>query len=299
MEGSRLAHEFDHLHRFLLERAGVRGVLVRLDEAWKEVAARADYPPALRELLRQALAASALLTGNIRFAGSLSIQLKSAGALRLLFAQCDAGRVRGLAQWSGELPAPLRLDALPAPLLAVTLEPAGGPRQQGLIPVEDGSFAELIERYFERSEQIPTRILLAANGERCAALMLQRVAQGGGHAHPVDEDAWNRVLHLTATTTTAELLDLPAQTLLRRLYHEEALRLLQVEPLAFGCSCSRERVSAVLRSLGADEAKAAVQADGRIEVICEFCNSRYHFDRVDIAQLFHPAGPVPPSPRMH
>lgn len=278
----------DRLHRFLLEGAGVRGTLVRLTDAWHEVAARADYPTALRELLGQALAGSALLTGNVRFRGSLSLQLKSAGPVTLLFAQCDHDQVRGLAQWRGEVPQPLQLDRLDQPILAVTLEHEDGRRQQGLIPVEDGSFAALVERYFERSEQLPTRIVMAVSEGRCAALLLQRVATAGGVG--ADADAWNRVLHLTATLGEDELLQLPAETLLTRLYHEEGVRLLESRPLRFGCRCSRERVGAVLISLGRAEAEAAVQADGRVDVTCEFCNRHYHFDQIDLAQLFHDGG---------
>lgn len=293
-----MTDDYDLLHQFLLERAGVRGVLVRLRDAWREVDARADYPPPLRELLGQALATSALLTGNIRFDGSLSLQLKSKGPVKLLFAQWENDTVRGLAQWEGDVPAPLQLDELVEPLFAVTLEHRDGQRQQGLIPVEHGSFAELVERYFERSEQVPTRIMLAVGGDRCAALMLQRVAGEGGLNAP-DADAWNRVLHLTATLSREELLDLPAETLLRRLYHEEEPRLLQTRGLSFGCRCSRERVAAVLLSIGRAEAEAAVQADGRVEVTCEFCNTHYHFDRVDLEQLFHPGASQPASHTSH
>lgn len=275
------------LYRFLLDRAGVRGVVVRLGDAWRDIASRADYPPPLRALLGQALGASALLTGNIRFRGSLSLQLKSAGALKLLFVQCDDGRVRGLAQWQDPLPAPLALNRLEAPLFAVTLDHADGRRQQGLIPVEDGSFAGLIERYFERSEQLPTKILLAVDGDRAAGLLLQRVAEEGGRSQSGDPDAWNRVRHLAATLTERELLDLPPETMLHRLFHEEGLQAIEARPLEFGCRCSRERVGGMLRSIGRTEAEAAIRDDGRVEVTCEFCNTRYHFDRVDLEQLFH------------
>jgi molecular chaperone Hsp33 len=290
-----MPHDDDQLHRFLLEHAGVRGVLVRLTEAWHEVANRAEYPPPLRELLGQALAASALLSGNVSFRGSLSLQLKAAGPVKMLFAQCERDQVRGLAQWSGDIPQPLQLDQLRQPLLVVTLEHEDGRRQQGLIPVESGSFAALVEHYFDRSEQLPTRIVMAVSEQRCAALLLQRVATGGGHS--ADPDAWNRVLHLTATLRDDELLNLPAETLLALLYHDENVRLLETHALRFGCRCSRERVGAVLVSLGRVEAQAAVQADGRVEVTCEFCNRRYHFDRVDLELLFRDGGSAAPAAR--
>ena len=191
----------DVLHRFLLERAGVRGVLVRLGAAWREVAGRADYPPPLRDLLGQSLAASALLTGNIKLDGALSIELKSAGALRLLFTECtDRGRLRGLARWSDPLPAPLALSELPGAVMAITIGQAErGQRYQGLVDLQHAELAPSLENYFAQSEQLPARILLAADGEHVVGLMLQRLPGEGGHDAVKDDDAWTRIEHLTAT----------------------------------------------------------------------------------------------------
>ncbi|MDQ6646258.1 MAG: Hsp33 family molecular chaperone HslO [Pseudomonadota bacterium] len=289
----------DVLHSFLLEHAGVRGTLVRLGPAWREVAGRADYPPALRALLGQGLAASALLTGNIKLDGALSIELKSPGALRLLFAECtDEGRLRGLARWNEPLPESLALDALPEAIMAITIgNVERGQRYQGLVELQQPTLAESLENYFVQSEQLPARILLVANEQQAVGLMLQKMPDEGGHAATKDEDAWNRIVHLTATLGDAELLGTSPDQLLYRIYHEEAVRLFEPRQLAFGCSCSRERVSAMLRSLGRDEVEAALQArHDEIEVICEFCAQRYHFDRIDAEHLLsESAAPVPPD----
>jgi molecular chaperone Hsp33 len=278
----------DVLHRFLLERAGIRGVLVRLGPAWREVAARADYPAPLRELLGQTLAASALLTGNIKLDGALSIELKSQDALRLLFAECtDEGRLRGLARWSDPLPPTLALDALRDAVLAITIgNVERGQRYQGLVALQHAGLAEALENYFVQSEQLPARIMLAADGEHAVGLMLQKLPDEGGRDAAHDDDAWNRVAHLTATLGSAEMLATAPEQLLYRLFHEESVRLFEPRPLAFGCTCSRERVSAMLRSLGRDEVEAALAArHGEIEVICEFCAQQYHFDRIDAEHL--------------
>jgi molecular chaperone Hsp33 len=288
----------DFLHRFELERADVRGVLVRLDESWKQVRSRADYPAPLAELLAQSLAASALFTGNIKFEGSLSIQLKGAGPLTLLFAECGHdGRLRGLARWQGEVPQDFSLLGEDrSPLLAITINNRGsGQRYQGLVPVEDARLATLFERYFERSEQLPTRVALAHDGERCAGLMLQQLPNAGN----TDPDAWNRVGHLLASATPAELLQLAPEQLLFRLFHEEQVRLHGPHELQFGCRCSRERVAGMLRSLGRSEAEAAVRDDGVAEVTCEFCNTRYRFDRVDLEQIFRTEQDLQTNPRRH
>ncbi|MHB1058775.1 MAG: Hsp33 family molecular chaperone HslO [Rhodanobacter sp.] len=282
----------DVLHRFLLERAGVRGTLVRLGPAWREVAGRAAYPPALHALLGETLAASALLTGNIKLDGALSIELKSSDALRLLFAECnDRGRLRGLARWNEPLPEPLALDALAGAIMAITIGNADrGQRYQGLVNLQHAELAGSLEDYFVQSEQLPARILLAADGEHAVGLMLQKMPGEGGRDAVHDDDAWNRVLHLTATVGAEELLASAPEQLLYRLYHEESVRLFEPRLLAFGCSCGRERVTAMLRSLGRDEVEAALAArGGEIEVICEFCAQRYHFDRIDAEHLLSEA----------
>lgn len=287
----------DVLHRFLLERAGVRGVLVRLGAAWREVAGRADYPPALRELLGQSLVASALLTGNIKLEGALSIELKSAGALRLLFAECtDRGRLRGLARWNDPLPEPLALSELPGAVMAITIGQAErGQRYQGLVDLQQSSLAASLEGYFAQSEQLPARILLASDGEHAVGLMLQQLPGEGGHSAVDDDDAWTRIEHLTATLGAQEMLSTAPEKLLYRLYHEEQVALFEPRPLAFGCSCTRERVTAMLRALGREEVEAALAArDGEIEVICEFCAQRYTFDAIDAEHLLSdPGGEAP------
>lgn len=278
----------DVLHRFLLERAGVRGVIVRLGPAWREVASRADYPAPVRDLLGQSLAASALLTGNIKLQGALSVELKSAGALRLLFAECsDTGRLRGLARWNDALPEVLTLSDLPEAIMAITIGHAErGQRYQGLVDLNHADLAGSLENYFQQSEQLPARIVLAANDQHAVGLMLQKLPDEGGHDVVHDEDAWARIEHLTATLGSEELLATPPEDLLYRLYHEETVRLFQPRPLAFGCSCSRERVESMLRSLGREEIEATLEAQhGSIEVTCEFCARSYTFDRVDAQHL--------------
>lgn len=286
----------DQLQRFVLERAGINGTLVQLGASWREVAGRAAYPPALRDLLGEALAASAMLTGNVKLDGALSLELKSSGALRLLFAECDdTGRLRGLARWSGALPEPLALDRLPDGSMAITIgNVERGQRYQGLVDLPHAGLAEVLENYFAQSEQLPARIVLAADGEQAAGLMLQRLPGTGGHDAVEDADAWPRVLQLTATLGARELLDTPPEQLLYRLYHEEGVRLFPSRQLRFGCSCSRERVSAMLRALGRDEVEAAMAAHGdEVEVTCEFCARVYTFDRIDAEHLLSGSAAVP------
>ncbi len=291
----------DYLRQFLLERAQVRGVLVRLSLTWQQVQSRAEYPTPIARILGEVLAASALLTGNIKFQGSLSIQLKGAEPVTLVFAECShEGKLRGLARWQGEINAQFSLAQSENAILAITIENSGsGQRYQGLVPVENASLAVLFENYFERSEQLPTRIVLASNGKCCGGIMLQPIAVHGGSSTQCDPDAWNRVSLLLQTLTPAELLGLPAETLLLRLFNEELVRLYAPRFLTLSCRCSRERVAGMLRALGRDEADAALREDGAAEIICEFCNARYRFDRVDMEQVFSDRPQAPGSSSAH
>lgn len=276
----------DFLHRFQLERAGVRGAIVRLEQAWRRIDANGHYAAPLADLLGQTVAASALFTSAIKFDGRLSIHLRDSGALRLLFADCTHdGRLRGIVRWEGDPPASA-VALEPAARLAITIENAAtDARYQGLVPVEGAQLSQAFEGYFERSEQLPTRIVLATGGDRCGGLMLQQVAGAGGTLVG-DPDGWNRVGHLLATLREDELLRLPPDELLLRLFHEEGVRLQPAQPLVFDCSCSRERVAGMLRSLGRAENASVLAEQGSVDVTCEFCNRRYVFDEADIDEVF-------------
>ena len=302
-------HDHDLLTRFLLPVAGVRGVRVHLDEAWRQVRERSDesgsdeggagQPAAVTELLGEATAAAALFTGHAKVEGRLSVQLRGNGALRTLFAECTAaGTVRAIAQVEGDGALPRDLRALGEDaVLAITIEnPTPGGREpiryQGLVALESDSLAGAFEDYFRQSEQLPTRLLLAADGGAAAGLMLQKLPGDSG-----DQDGWNRATALFDTLEPAELLALPAATLLRRLFHEEGVEVLGERPLRFGCSCSRDRVVAMLQGLGEEEAMAAAET-GEASIRCEFCGEQYKFSPDAIAGLFTAVPNAEGSPRL-
>lgn len=287
--------ERDALWRFVLQRSGVRGLLVRLEESWKPVRSSADYPEPVADLLGQTLVASALFTGHVKMQGRLSIQLKSNGPVPRVFAECShQGRLRGLAQWRPPIPEPLHLSQIGEDrILAITIESETPglrePRRyQGLVPLEGDRLGAAFEAYFDRSEQIPTRLILATGTDIAAGLMLQKLPES-----PSSDDDWATAQALFETLSADELLQSDPQTLLFRLFHEEGISILDTRLLAFHCSCSRERVAQVLRSLGRDEAMAAADSDDKALIHCEFCGARYEFDRVDLGQLFDGVGPAP------
>lgn len=290
----------DTLLRFLLPTAGVRGVAVRLEATWQAIAGRSPYPPAAAELLGEAAAAAALFTGHTKVEGRLSVQLRSSGAIGTLFAECTAaGTLRGIVRLGEGQPAPSRdLQALGADaVLAITIEnPAlggGDPmRYQGLVALEADRLDAAFEDYFRQSEQLPTRLLLACDGQHAAGLLLQKLPGEEG-----DEDGFRRAGALFDTLGPEELLALPPAEVIHRLFHEEGPQLVGEKPLRFACSCSRERVEAMLVSLGRSEADAAVAAGqhGHAEILCEFCGQQYAFDAGQVATLFAQAGSAQPA----
>ncbi|MEJ5210839.1 MAG: Hsp33 family molecular chaperone HslO [Burkholderiales bacterium] len=281
----------DTLQRFLFEGAAVRGELVRLDATWRAVLARHDYPPAVARLLGEMMAACALLAATLKFRGAVMMQIQGSGPLRLAVVECSAGlALRATAKWEGTPTGDFAKLVGPG-RFAITLDPRdGGATYQGIVAVEGGSVAEALEHYMARSEQLDTRLILAADDRVAAGLLLQKLP---GRAS-LDADAWNRLTRLAATLTQAELLRLPFRDILHRLFHEEDVRLFDAEPAHFACSCSRARVADMLRLLGPEEVRAIVAEQGRVEVTCEFCNQRYVFDSVDAEQLFAAAVLTPP-----
>ncbi|QJD68477.1 Hsp33 family molecular chaperone HslO [Xanthomonas campestris pv. badrii] len=290
--------DHDQLSRFLLPAAGVRGVHVRLTKAWHDIQGAAAYPPAARQLLGEAAVAAALFTGHTKVDGRLSVQLRGNDTLRTLFAECTAaGTLRGIVQLADGADAPTDLRELgEAALLAITIENPGlDPREpqryQSLVAMQAPDLAEAFETYFQQSEQLPTRLLLAAGPDQAAGLLLQKLPGDEG-----DTDGWTRIGALFDTLGAPELLSVAGDDLLHRLFHDEDTQLMGSKPLSFGCSCSRERVASMLQSLGEEEARAAAEETGSVDVRCEFCGREYHFALTDLAVLFSAAQPSQQAP---
>lgn len=284
----------DILQRFLFERAAVRGEIVQLDASWQEVLKRHEYPPAVRSQLGEMMAACLLLSATLKLEGTMTLQVQGDGPISLMVVEATSERtLRGLAHWRGEVPEGDLKARFGNGRLAITIEPGEGRhRYQGIVAMEGQTIAEAIDGYLERSEQLATRMWLAADGDRAAGLLLQKIPGPG-----VDEEDWTRIGLLAGTLTERELLDLAPVETLRRLFHEEDLRLFDPEPVSFRCSCSRERVAAMLRGLGREEIRDILSKEEAIEVNCEFCNQHYRFDAVDAEQLWveQPQPPIAPT----
>jgi molecular chaperone Hsp33 len=279
----------DTLHRFTFAQAPVRGLLVQLETAWQDVQSRHHYPAVVRKPLGQLLAAAALLGSNLKAAGQVIIELRGAGPLRLLVADNRAGTtVRALARWEEPLYGSDWHDLLGDGRLVITLDARGdGRRYQGIVPLDSDGLAPTLERYFASSEQLPAWIMLAGDDTRVAGLLLQRLP--GGDPQEA-QNQWDHVQALAETTQAQELLRLEPARLLTLLFGDQDLHLLAAQAIHFGCSCSEQRVEAMLVALGRDELESLLAERGAIDVDCEFCNQHYHFDRVAVLRLLTELG---------
>jgi molecular chaperone Hsp33 len=305
----------DQLQKFLFSAAPVRGEIVSLRNTWQEVLTRRQYPMPVQTVLGEMMAACALLSANLKFEGTLIMQIFGDGPVRMLVVQCGSDlSMRATARLADSLTADaaaaLPDDMTLADLInpsghgrcVITLDPAnkqpGQQPYQGIVPLngEDGplkSISEVLEHYMHHSEQLDTRLWLAANGERAVGMLLQKLPGDGGivpHPSELDVDTWSRVCTLGGTLSRGELLEQEPEVLFRRLFWQENVHHFEPAPTRFQCSCSREKVGAMLKMLGREEVDGVIEERGHVEIHCDYCNQRYEFDPVDVAQLFATPG---------
>ena len=279
----------DIKQRFLFPDSDIRGEIVRLEQALAPAMQQRDYPMAVQGLLGEAMAAVVLMAGTLKFHGRLSLQARGSGPVALLLAESthDNG-VRGLAQHRDDDGRYHRLAEMlgTGGTMALTIKPMEGRQYQGIVPLEGEDLAECLAGYFNQSEQLPSRLWLAAGNGRAAGILIQRLPEKVASAEENDR-TWEHVVTLADTLTMEELLDLPVNTVLHRLFHEEPPQLPPAEPVGFFCTCSRQKVANTLISLGKDELHAILQEQGSVTVACDFCQSQETFDAVDLDQMIH------------
>lgn len=288
----------DLLHRFLFENTDVRGNAVHLSDTIQQALQHTDYPPVLHKALSELMAAAALLTATVKLdQGTLSFQIQGQGPLNLLVVECNAAlRMRATAKWQGDLHGLGFKDLIGNGHFAITLDPRdGGQTYQGIVEVIGDNIAQILETYMQQSAQLETRIWLSSNPHQAAGLLLQKLPQ----QQTEDQDSWQRTTMLADTVQADELLQLDTTTLLRRLFHEENVRLFDPSPVAFECRCSHQSVSNMLRLLGREEIDSIIQEQGSISVNCDFCNAAYVFDPIDASQLFVNEMPNSSSKSLH
>jgi molecular chaperone Hsp33 len=300
----------DTLQKFIFDNAAVKGELVEISDTWREIQARHDYPPAVKTVLGEMLAAAALLSANLKFNGAIIMQIHGDGPVRLLVAECDSDlRLRATAKLAED--AVVADDASLTDLLnvhgkgrfVITLDPLekmpGQQPYQGIVPLDGDDMATVIENYMLRSEQLDTKLWLAADANVSRGLLLQKLPRHSGKIDQVEQaseaddlETWNRAVILASTLKQDELLSTDIQTLMNRLFWEETIRVFDPAHPQFFCSCTREKVGNMLKMLGRAEVDDALAELGQLGINCDFCGKHYDFDKVDCAQLFASDTPV-------
>jgi molecular chaperone Hsp33 len=284
----------------------VRGHWLRLTDAWRDLRAHTHYPPAVRELLGQAVAAAVLLAATLKFRGTLTFQLQGNGAVSLLVAQCTHDfRLRAVARCDEAL-LPEAVDGQGMDFrrmvgtegrVTVTIEAEERSlRYQGVVPLEGNSLAESLEAYFASSEQLPTRVLLAASDQRVAGMLVQKLPEA--EADDETDSAWQAARRGIEGLDRDQLLAEPVEQLLARGFSGHDLRLFRGAAVHFECRCNLGRVAGLLRALGAEEVREVLREQGAVTVTCEFCRRPYRFDAVDVEALFKEP-PSGGSPTLH
>lgn len=305
----------DEVRRFIVENRPVRGHWVRLEGAWRDLRAHRDYPQPVRELLGQAVAASVLLAATLKFRGQLTLQLQGNGAVSLLVAQCTHDyRLRAVARFDAAAVAELSSTNTTehAPPGTASGEPEVGlgngvfrrlvgsegrvavtveadersMRYQGIVPLSGDSLAGSLEAYFARSEQLPTRVLLAADGECGAGVLVQKLPGEAAIDDVQMQEIWEQAERGIERLRPEDLLRCPVEELLGRGFAAQDMRLFRGAPVQFECRCSHGRVTSLLRALGPDEVRDVLREQGSVTVTCEFCHRPYRFDQGDVEALF-------------
>lgn len=280
-----MAHQ-DQMHRYLFENYAVRGELVTVSDTWQQIVNGHDYPQPVKKVLGELLVATSLLTATLKFDGDITVQLQGDGPLNLAVINGNNRQeMRGVARVNSEIaPDSTLKEMVGNGYLVITITPAKGERYQGVVGLEGETLAECLEDYFMRSEQLPTRLFIRtgeAEGQTGAGGILLQVLP----AQDAKTDDFEHLATLTETIKTEELLGLPANEVLWRLYHQEEVTLYDPQNVIFRCTCSHERCGEVLRSLPEAEVDQILAEDGKIDMHCDYCGNHYIYDAVDIAAI--------------
>jgi len=288
----------EQVQRFIFEGRPVRGHWVGIGQGWRNLREFREYSPPVQELLGQAVCASLLLAATLKFKGTLTLQLQGNGAVGLLVAQCTHDfRYRALARAQGAgaatslTPEVFRWLVGDEGRLTVTIEAEERDmRYQGVVPLKGHSLAACLEQYFDSSEQLPTRVRLAADTDQAAGLLVQRLPEVGGVAADSADDeagtAWADAQASLEAVTAADLLHFTGEELLMQDFRQHDVRVFAGTPVRFECRCDTDRVDNMLRGLGEAEVRDVLKEQGAVTVTCDFCNRPYAYDAAAVDALF-------------
>ncbi len=279
----------DTAQRFLFEQTDFRGELVTLEQSYQEALAAHQYPEPIRCLLGELAASAVLLASTLKFSGIMTLQARSEGPLKLLMVECrDDKKFRALARWDqdADLADTELTHLMPGGQMLISIDPTGGVRYQGIVALESNRLADCFESYFQQSEQLPTRLWLSASSERAAGLLLQALPASVEPDAEARQSCWEHLCTLADTLKPEEQLGLDHETILTRLFHQDQVRVMEQHPVAFSCTCSRQRCEQALLTLERAELDEIIAEQGEIRMDCQFCSHPYRFTGNDLEQLF-------------
>ncbi|HDU2904213.1 Hsp33 family molecular chaperone HslO [Klebsiella aerogenes] len=288
--------QHDQLHRYLFENYAVRGELVTVSDTLEQILANHSYPQPVKTVLSELLVATSLLTATLKFAGDITVQLQGDGPLSLAVINGNnQQQLRGVARVQGEIPEGADLKTLVGNgYLVITISPQEGERYQGVVGLEGDTLAACLEDYFQRSEQLPTRLFIRTSehdGKAVAGGMLLQVMP----AQDAQLNDFEHLATLTETIKAEELFTLPATDVLWRLYHEEEVTVYDPQDVEFKCTCSRQRCADALKTLPDEEVDSILADEGEIDMHCDYCGNHYLFNAMDIAEIRNNASPADPQ----
>ena len=279
----------DSLQRFLFDGTDIRGEVTTLSASYQDLLANQQYPPQVALLFGEFLAAVSLLSTTLKNTGMITIQATGDGPVSTVMAECSQGnKLRGIVR--GEFDSIEGISSLKellgSAILAISIEPEGKERYQGVVPLDGENLSQCLEFYFYQSEQLPTKIKLASNSESASGMLIQQLPSSADAEKSADD--WQNMSVLFSTLSSTEQLELSHNEQLYRLFHEQELRLFDAQSMSFSCSCSRQRTESALIFLGRDEVVEMSVEQGLIMITCEFCSQQYRFTSKDISELFDP-----------
>ena len=282
---------FDQLHRYLFNQGNVRGEMVRLQNSFQAILDSYSYPPVIQQLLGELMAAASLLTATLKFKGDIAIQIQGEGPLSYAVINGTHNQqLRGVARWDEALQTlPTEFSQLVEKgVLVITITPEQGERYQGMVSLDKPTLAECIEGYFEQSEQLATKLILRTEinntPAKACGMFLQVLPTSSQTTQAADTD-FEHLSKLTETIKNEEMFNLPAEEILHRLYHQEEIELYPATQVVFKCSCSKDRSAAALTGVSKEELLNIVAKDGDLKMNCQYCNTEYSFDAIDIESI--------------
>lgn len=285
----------DSLQRFLFDGTDIRGEITSLSSSYKDMTVIQKYPPQIRDLFGEFLAAASLIGASLKYPGLISVQATGDGPVSMIMTECNQKQqLRGIVRGNFEeqtLDHDLDIIGLSSLLgtgtLAVTIEPEKGERYQGIVPLELDTLSRCLEFYFEQSAQLPTKIKLASSSSRASGILIQQMPQT--KASGQNQVDWQHFSALLETLKPEEQTTLSHNEQLFRLFHQDDIRLFESQSISFFCSCSLKRIERALVSIGLEELLLTCKEQGLIKITCQFCDKEYQFSKDQIIQIFEPS----------